>query len=65
MVNSPQPTDPRVEIRSEARGPHWVAWRSGTGDTPDKNLVLLVGQTREEAEARARRWAGRQGGQSR
>lgn len=86
-MNSSQPTDPRIDIRSEARGPHWVAWRSG-GDTstnkPAPNdvghpraegpapsdvgrpraegLVLLVGQTREEAEARAQRWAARQGG---
>jgi hypothetical protein len=45
------------EIRSEARGPHWIAWvtRDGSG-TPDRSIVL-VGATREEAEARARQWA--------
>ena len=47
------------EIRSEARGPHWIAWviRDG-GGKPDRSVVL-VGATREEAEARARAWAER------
>jgi hypothetical protein len=45
------------EIRSELRGGHWVAWVVRTPDgKPDKS-VLIVGQTREEAEARARDWA--------
>lgn len=46
-----------LEIHSEPHGPHWVAWltRSG-GDKPEQSVVL-VGQTREEAEARARQWA--------
>ena len=45
------------EIRSEARGPHWIAWivRAGA-EGPDRNIVL-VGETREEAEARARQFA--------
>jgi hypothetical protein len=45
------------EIHSEARGPHWIAWisRDGSGK-PDRSIVL-VGATREEAEARARAWA--------
>jgi hypothetical protein len=47
------------EIRSEAHGPHWVAWLANAADgTPDQ-AVLLVGQTRAEAEARARLWAER------
>ena len=47
------------EIHSEARGPHWIAWvsRDGSGK-PDRSIVL-VGATREEAEARARAWAER------
>jgi hypothetical protein len=55
-------SDPRgpYEVRSEARGPHWIAWivRSGSDkpDRPDRNIVL-VGETQEEAEARARRFA--------
>ena len=47
------------EIRSEARGPHWVAWLARTVDAPPEQSVLLVAQTRAEAEARARRWAER------
>jgi hypothetical protein len=47
------------EIRSEAHGPHWVAWIARTGDgLPDRD-VLLVGETQAEAEANARRWAER------
>lgn len=48
------------EIHSEARGPHWIAWvsRDGSGK-PDRNVVV-VGETREVAEAHARRWAEQQ-----
>ena len=50
------------QVHSEARGPHWVAWITrGTATTPDRS-VLLVAASREEAEARARRWAEAQGG---
>jgi hypothetical protein len=47
------------EIRSEERGPHWIAWvvREGSGK-PDRSVVL-VAATRDEAEARARAWAER------
>ena len=44
------------EVRSEARGPHWVAWLARTSDGAPEQAVLLVGQTRSEAEARARQW---------
>jgi hypothetical protein len=44
------------EVRSEARGPHWVAWIAGIDGKPEHSVVL-VGRTREEAEQRARRWA--------
>jgi hypothetical protein len=44
-------------VLSEARGAHWVAWVSrGADDTPDR-AVILIGSSREEAEARARAWA--------
>jgi hypothetical protein len=43
------------EIRSEARGSHWIAWVSRDGK-PHRSVVL-IGQTQEEAEANARRWA--------
>jgi hypothetical protein len=45
----------RREIRSEARGPHWVAWVPDADGKPE-NSVVLVGETREEAERRARMW---------
>lgn len=45
------------EIKSEAHGPHWVAWLASSADgTPDR-AVLIVGQTQAEAVARARQWA--------
>ena len=45
------------DVRSEVKGAHWIAWvvRSGR-DTPEGSVVL-VGQTQEEAETRARQWA--------
>ncbi|MCM3879351.1 MAG: hypothetical protein ND807_04500 [Vicinamibacterales bacterium] len=48
------------EIRSEAHGPHWVAWLSRTADGGPEKSILIVGQTQAEAEARARKWAERQ-----
>jgi hypothetical protein len=45
------------EIRSEAHGPHWVAWLARTVDGAPDQSVLLVGQTQIEAESRARKWA--------
>ncbi len=47
------------EIRSEARGPHWIAWLTkGGSDRPDRAIVV-VGETQEEAETRARQFAER------
>ncbi len=48
-----------VQIHSEARGPHWIAWvsRDGSGK-PDRSIVL-VAANQQEAEARARAWAQR------
>jgi hypothetical protein len=51
----PDPTGSEP-VRSEARGPHWVAWVPDENGKP-KESVVLVGQTREEAETRARDWA--------
>lgn len=45
-----------ANIRSEARGPHWVAWVADANGKPE-GAVILVGETREEAEERARAWA--------
>lgn len=52
-------TSGTFEIRSEAHGPHWVAWLARTNDGKPERSVLLVGETQEEAEANARRWAER------
>jgi hypothetical protein len=49
----------RYEIRSEAHGPHWVAWVvRGSDGKPDRSVVL-VGETQAEAEQKARDWADR------
>jgi hypothetical protein len=46
-----------VQIHSEARGPHWIAWVSRDGSDKPAGSVVLVAETRELAEERARRWA--------
>jgi len=43
------------DIRSEARGRHWVAWVPDANGKPERSVVM-VGGTREEAEEKARRW---------
>jgi hypothetical protein len=45
-----------TEIRSEQRGPHWIAWVADAHGKP-AGSVILVGRSREEAEARARQWS--------
>jgi hypothetical protein len=57
MADSVTTRDGTFEIRSEAHGPHWVAWLARTPDGGPEQSVLLVGQTQAEAEARARMWA--------
>jgi hypothetical protein len=46
-------------IRSEPRGPHWIAWVADENGEPEQSVVL-VGRTREEAEERAKRWRDEQ-----
>ena len=52
------------DIRSEPRGPHWIAWivRPGSDkpDKPDRSIVF-VGATQDDAEARARAFAENSG----
>ena len=48
-----------VQIHSQVRGPHWIAWVSRDGSGKPDGSVVLVGATREEAEERARQWAER------
>jgi hypothetical protein len=47
--------DRNTSIRSEARGPHWVAWIADENGKP-QGSVVLVGETQAEAEDRARAW---------
>ena len=57
MADTVTTTEGTFEIRSEAHGPHWVAWLARTGDATPDRAVLVVGETKAEAEASARRWA--------
>jgi hypothetical protein len=52
-------TTPSVsyQVHSEARGPHWIAWISRGGANAPERSIVLVAETREKAEANARRWA--------
>ena len=43
------------EIHSAARGPHWIAWVSRPGSEQPHGSIVLVGETQQEAEARAAR----------
>jgi len=54
MDNDDTTQRPRT-IRSEEHGHHWVAWIAGADDKPEQSVVL-VGQSREEAEEKAKRW---------
>ena len=45
-------------VHSEARGGHWVAWIPDADGKPERSVVL-VGETREEAEERAKQWGER------
>jgi hypothetical protein len=55
-VADSRPTAGSLDIRSEAHGPHWVAWIAGADGKPHRNL-LIMGETQEEAESKARQWA--------
>jgi hypothetical protein len=45
-----------LTLHSEARGPHWVAWMTAGADARPVRDVVVVGETREEAETRAAAW---------
>ena len=51
----PETRTDRSTIRSEQRGAHWIAWRADTSGKPEA-AVVIVGETREEAEAHAAQW---------
>jgi len=47
-------------IHSAPRGPHWIAWITrGGSEKPDRSIVI-IGETQEEAETRARLFAEQQ-----
>ena len=45
------------DIHSAARGPHWIAWVSRPGSEGPERSIVLIGETQDEAVARARAWA--------
>jgi hypothetical protein len=45
------------QIYTEARGAIWIAWVSRDGSGKPDRSVILVGETKEKAEANAQRWA--------
>ena len=45
------------QIHSQPSGGHWIAWLTTESDAKPAGTVTLVGQTKEEAEANAQRWA--------
>lgn len=47
------------ELHAEPRSGHWIAWVTAPQETGPAGAVILVGQTREEAESNASRWAER------
>ena len=47
------------QIHTEERGPHWIGWVSRDASGKPDRSVILIAANREEAEARARRWAER------
>ena len=49
--------DMQYEIKSEPSGGHWVAWLTAAGGAQRAGAAILVGRTREEAEANAQQWA--------
>jgi len=46
-------------IHSEARAGHWIAWATAPGESKPAGAIILPGQTQQEAEANAQRWAER------
>jgi hypothetical protein len=49
-------TEEILEIRSQLRGGHWVAWLGSPTPSSRAVAVLMVGQTKEEAETRLKEW---------
>ena len=45
------------EIHSEPRGPHWIAWITRAGSPKPDRSIIMVAETQEKAETRARQFA--------
>jgi hypothetical protein len=52
-------------VHCEQRAGHWTSWITTKHETKAAGSVVLVGQTHEEAEANAYRWADRLAADSR
>ncbi len=57
MAETPEPGAEALEVHTEARGKHWVAWVTRPSDPKPLRSVVIVAETREEAERRGREWA--------
>jgi len=57
LIDFAQMANGSYQIHSEARGPHWIAWVSRDGSGKPHGSVVIVAETRELAETRARQWA--------
>jgi hypothetical protein len=56
MASSPGSSNGLYDIHTEARGPHWIGWVTLPGSDKPERSIILIGKTREEADARARAW---------
>jgi hypothetical protein len=56
MATTPGVSGTSYDIRTAARGSHWVGWVVPSGSEKPERSIVLIGKTREEAEERARAW---------
>ncbi len=59
VTDTPTGAAGSFEVHTEPHGKHWVAWVTRPGDSKPVRSVVIVGETREEAERRGREWAER------
>jgi hypothetical protein len=57
-IRESEMTASQIEIRTESRGSYWLAWLEADGKGP-LDAVVVVGQTEDEARARAEDYRGR------
>jgi hypothetical protein len=56
MTLNESPDTTPLQIRSQPRGPHGVAWATRSPGGKPKRSVIVVAETTEQAEERARKW---------